>query len=84
MRTRYCSVTSTAAVATAWSTPVLITAAMVCPPVLLAIPAAGVAVGLHSRSKRKAIQATRAADAQYLEDAWARWSKLDPTSPRGY
>lgn len=67
------------ATATAWSTPLLVTAAMVFPPSLLAIPAAGIAVGLSGRSKRKAAAVKAAEDAQHMDDCWARWNALPHT-----
>ena len=85
MRIRSCANTSSAvAVTAAWSTPLVVTAAMVCPPALLAIPAAGAVAGSRKLSKRRAKVAQAADDAAYLEAAQARWNQLDPTSPRGY
>lgn len=74
----------TAGIATAWSTPLLVTAAMVCPPALLAIPAAGAVAAGRKASKRRAARHQAELEATEMDANWARWNQLDPTSPRGY
>ncbi len=76
MKNPPCSPTAAVAVITAWSTPLLVGTAMVCPPALLAIPAAGAALGLRGRSRRKAAAVKAAEDAQYMDECWARWNAL--------
>ena len=73
-----------AATGVAWALPTTVIVSMICPPALLALPAAGAVMAGRAAGRRHTRRAQAAQDADDMAANWARWSKLDPTSERGY